>query len=295
VTGKMIQAPLIFGEVLFDCFEDGSRILGGAPFNVAWHLQAFECKPLLISRVGDDPMGRHIRETMLSWGMSTAGLQLDSAHASGEVKVTLNEGQPSYDILADRAYDHINPRGLPPADCSLIYHGTLALRQPHSAAALDALVDRHKAPVFMDVNLRQPWCSVPETLRLIERSQWVKVNDIELEALVDAAGSLEARAARLLERCGLSWLIVTRGEHGAISVDASGKLTTTQPAADTPVVDTVGAGDAFASVCILGLLKGWPHELTIERAQRFAAVVVGLRGATLNDRAAYNVLLEEWL
>ena len=63
----MTQSPAIFGEVLFDCFEDGSRVLGGAPFNVAWHLQAFGCKPLLISRVGDDPMGKLIRETMLQW------------------------------------------------------------------------------------------------------------------------------------------------------------------------------------------------------------------------------------
>ena len=33
--------PVVFGEVLFDCFPDGSRVLGGAPFNVAWHCQAF--------------------------------------------------------------------------------------------------------------------------------------------------------------------------------------------------------------------------------------------------------------
>jgi len=31
----------IFGEVLFDQFPDGQQVLGGAPFNVAWHLQAF--------------------------------------------------------------------------------------------------------------------------------------------------------------------------------------------------------------------------------------------------------------
>ncbi|MGD9171680.1 MAG: carbohydrate kinase, partial [Candidatus Thiodiazotropha sp.] len=34
-------AIAIFGEVLFDCFPTGEQVLGGAPFNVAWHLQAF--------------------------------------------------------------------------------------------------------------------------------------------------------------------------------------------------------------------------------------------------------------
>jgi len=57
--------PLIFGEVLFDQFEDGSSVLGGAPFNVAWHLQAFGLQPLLVSRVGDDSYGRCIRGEML--------------------------------------------------------------------------------------------------------------------------------------------------------------------------------------------------------------------------------------
>ena len=33
-----ITSPVVFGEVLFDCFPDGSAVLGGAPFNVAWHL-----------------------------------------------------------------------------------------------------------------------------------------------------------------------------------------------------------------------------------------------------------------
>ena len=44
----------IFGEVLFDCFPDGREVLGGAPFNVAWHLHAFGQSPVFVSRVGDD-------------------------------------------------------------------------------------------------------------------------------------------------------------------------------------------------------------------------------------------------
>ena len=217
----MTQSPTIFGEVLFDCFEDGSRVLGGAPFNVAWHLQAFGCRPLLISRVGDDPMGRQIRDTMLQWGMSAAGLQLDSSHASGEVQVTLEAGQPSFDIVEDRAYDHIDAGAIPPLRPSLIYHGTLALRHPDSAAALNHLLQSHEAPVFMDVNLRPPWWNLSQTVKLLERAQWVKVNDAELEILVDEPATLVGKAERLMERHDLSWLIVTRGKEGAISLDNS--------------------------------------------------------------------------
>ena len=41
--------PVVFGEVLFDIFPDGAKHLGGAPFNVAWHLQAFGDQPLFLS------------------------------------------------------------------------------------------------------------------------------------------------------------------------------------------------------------------------------------------------------
>ena len=73
--------PVLLGEVLYDCFEeDGSRTLGGAPFNVAWHLQGFGQNPVFISRVGDDDAGRNIRASMQQWGMDLSGLQLDTFH-----------------------------------------------------------------------------------------------------------------------------------------------------------------------------------------------------------------------
>ncbi len=61
----------IFGEVLFDHFADGTRVLGGAPFNVAWHLQAFGQAPWFISRTGNDPDGEAVRAAMRDWGMDT--------------------------------------------------------------------------------------------------------------------------------------------------------------------------------------------------------------------------------
>ena len=78
----MTKRPLVFGEVLFDCFPDGAEVLGGAPFNVAWHLQGFGQEPLFVSRIGDDIRGNQIRAAMSDWGMSLSGLQLDTSHAT---------------------------------------------------------------------------------------------------------------------------------------------------------------------------------------------------------------------
>ena len=47
-------AAISFGEVVFDCFDDGSRVIGGAPFNVAVHVARFGIDSWLCSAIGDD-------------------------------------------------------------------------------------------------------------------------------------------------------------------------------------------------------------------------------------------------
>ena len=89
----------IFGEVLYDHFPDGQRVLGGAPFNVAWHLQAFGEAPLLLSRVGADPEGESVRRAMRDWGMDDAGLGTDPERPTGRVSVVFEGGEPRYDIV----------------------------------------------------------------------------------------------------------------------------------------------------------------------------------------------------
>ena len=77
--------PVIFGEVLFDYFKDGSRVLGGAPFNVAWHLSAFGQRPVMISSVGDDKAGREVLQRMQVWNMDRRGMQVTTHYPTGLV------------------------------------------------------------------------------------------------------------------------------------------------------------------------------------------------------------------
>ena len=127
----------IFGEVLFDRFPDGKQVLGGAPFNVAWHLQAFGRAPYFVSRIGADPEGDSVRESMRNWGMDLAGLQTDDTHPTGRVDVRITAGEPSYDIVHPCAYDAIAPPGDVPG--GLLYHGSLALRDARSRAGFAAV------------------------------------------------------------------------------------------------------------------------------------------------------------
>lgn len=287
--------PVIFGEVLFDCFPDGNSVLGGAPFNVAWHLQAFGMSPLVVSSIGDDELGRKVESAMLDWNMTTAGLQRDPDHPTGSVDIEFNNSEPSYSIVEHRAYDYIDAALMPvmPENC-LLYHGSLALRNQVSREALAALKTHHRGAIFMDVNLRDPWWEKTSVLNLADEATWVKLNEDELVQLGSGTGDIEAQAGEFIELHKLDGLVVTLGDKGAIALTADGSRATVSPSRTLDVVDTVGAGDAFTAVLITGLLYAWPLDRIVQRAQTFASMIVGQQGATVHDRDFYRLMIAEW-
>jgi len=290
----MTNPVFIFGEVLFDCFPDGREVLGGAPFNVAWHLQALGQSPVFVSRVGDDDAGLHIREAMSAWGMSLDGLQVDQDRPTGRVTVSLNGGEPSYDIVADSAYDFIASDVLPSGAPGLIYHGSLALRNNASRSALEALQSRSKATIFVDVNLRTPWWRRGDVLAMLDDADWAKLNRDELVQLGDGGTDEIASAEDFRVAHALHGLVLTRGAEGALALEGVAEPVEVSPKPVTEIVDAVGAGDAFASILILGLRLGWPLVTTIERAQTFSSELVQQRGATISDIGFYRSFAEQW-
>ena len=286
----------LFGEVLIDQFPDGQQILGGAPFNVAWHLQAFGQSPCFISKIGSDQMGTDIQAAMKAWGVSLEGLQVDLDYPTGKVVIEINNGEPSYAILDQQAYDFIDAKQLDLSKTyDVIYHGSLALRHTDSAQALKTLLTHHKGKVFLDVNLRTPWWQKTLVEQNLHNADWVKLNADELSQLDTSSQPLKDTMQQFLNRYKLEVLIVTCGEQGATALSKTGEYIEVKPTVDTNVVDTVGAGDAFAAVLLLGLLADWPLALTMNRAQSFASASVTQRGATFKDMGFYQSFIQEWL
>jgi fructokinase len=285
----------IFGEALFDQFPDGQQILGGAPFNVAWHLQAFNQHPCFISQVGQDVLGDKIRQAMLSWGMAVENLACDPDHPTGTVQVSFNNGEPGYEILADQAYDFITAQQ-PDVDqrFSVLYHGTLALRNCVSAQTLQNLTARHQGKVFIDVNLRAPWWHKETVNQWLDKAHWVKLNQDELMHLAPPQNTLQEAMRRFLEQHELEVLVITCGSQGALAINQADQFIEVAPVVDLAVIDTVGAGDAFAAVLLLGIQHDWALQLTMERAQSFASALVTKRGATVQDMNFYRPFITAW-
>ena len=107
--------PVVFGEIVFDEFEDDVHQPGGAPLNVAWHLHGFGLHPLLISRVGRDELGGLLLERLTAAGLDTRGIQVDPVRPTGRVVVATSDHEPSFTIPGDQAY-----RPLAESQCKLV-------------------------------------------------------------------------------------------------------------------------------------------------------------------------------
>jgi fructokinase len=101
--------------------------------------------------------------------------------------------------------------------------------------------------------------------------------------------------AALIKLFSLQRVLITCGGKGSWELDADGIETRAEDSAPAGgIVDTVGAGDGFSAVYILGTLRGWPAELTQSRANRFAAALCAIRGAIPDDPEFYRPFLENW-
>ncbi|WDQ14675.1 carbohydrate kinase family protein [Rhodopirellula sp. P2] len=313
---------IIVGEVLWDCFPD-RQVLGGAPLNVAWNLAGFGLQPLFVSAVGDDDLGHEILRRMRQWGLSTEAVAVLPGVPTGTVAVTLDHGEPQYEIVRGVAYDQIpmpndsvlasiknrireaTRQGLP----SLLYHGTLAYRSPANRETIHRLREHFagdkatQLEVFFDINVRKPHYDVAWLDDLMPGAGLVKLNEDEMSDLagrqLSSADDRRAAARELLDKySNLNCLLVTLGADGAechlsesSQSDSSGDakpLTVAAPEPD-PLIDPVGAGDAFASVVIAGHLRNLPVEPTLNRATQFASQVCGLPGATSDETSFYRI------
>ncbi|MGE3807404.1 MAG: carbohydrate kinase [Gemmataceae bacterium] len=274
------------GEILWDLLPAG-RQPGGAPFNFAFHCHQFGHSSLMISRVGDDDLGRDLREAVRRLGLADDCLQVDPAQPTGTVTVALDgQGQPTFTIHEHVAYDYLEwTEGLEPklAAARAVCFGTLIQRAPAARATVRrALESAGRALLVYDVNLRQRFYSreiIADSLRI---SHWAKLNDEELAVLTPLLGLSGKSASDLLadlrRRYELEVVALTRGAAGCL-------VQTKREEVDLPgipvgVADTVGAGDAFTAALLTYTLEGRNPAESAFYANQLAARVASLPGGT---------------
>jgi len=263
---------------------------------------------VMISRTGQDALRTKLLQEMQRLKMDVSGLQIDATHPTGQVNVKMTNKGHEFEILENQAYDHIHAGITHMVTMSLkpemVYFGTLAQRSMPSRLALDKFLEDGKCPRFLDINLRAPFYNKHTIKRSLLRSDIVKLNEEELVIIAkyfkiesDKLGeqNQHEKAKRLATEFNIQQLIVTAGEQGAWLV-ADNKVIKTQPqsGSDTELIDTVGAGDAFSSVCMLANTLNWDHALMINRANEFASAICGIRGGAPTDTSFYAPFIHHW-
>jgi fructokinase len=272
-----------FGEVLWDMLPAGP-VVGGAPLNVAYHLNALGIRTSIISKIGEDTLGSDLLEFIEKSQISVDHIGKDSTLPTSVVNVSLNhKGSPTYDILPNVAWDNIQPSPEITklvSQSDLLIFGSLACRSSVTKTTLSSLFANAKKKV-LDVNLRLDFYSRELVELLLVNADIIKMNDEELEIIANwhgYEGDLTHKMRLLFEAYEPEVLLVTMGRKGACWVDAN--QTFFQEGFKVEVQDTVGSGDAFLAGLLSRYLVGDTPSECLAFACATGAYVTGKTGGT---------------
>jgi fructokinase len=276
----------VLGEVLWDVF-DHSRRLGGASLNFGVHARRLGHDVTLISAVGADELGQETVEMIAALDLDTGLLQTTSRFPTGTARVQLGHGgKTQFTIMRPAAYDAVE---LSACEIELLrqsapgyfYYGTLFAATVQGRKVLKQILGALRTTVkFYDLNLR-PGSDSPELVNeLLRCANIVKLNEDELQQVHEYMGlsaDVEAFCHEGIDRYGWKAVGVTLGDRGC-AILANDQYV---EAAGLPVdvVDTVGAGDAFAAAFMHGLSLNWPTSEIASFANRVGALVASRHGA----------------
>jgi fructokinase len=273
-----------FGEILWDCFPSGRR-LGGAPLNVCLRLNSLGIKAQILSAVGDDVLGHELLNVIKERKINTDFIAISPDKKTSTVEVILDhQGSASYEIVADTAWDNIplTPALIEQVKSSDIFvFGSLVGREKVSLNTLKQLIDVAQFKIF-DVNLRKPHCDLKILVELMQKADFIKLNDDELYEIAHAMGSkfksLEQNLEFIADKTNTSFMCVTKGSHGALLKINNTKYYNSGYL--IKVVDTVGAGDSFLGSLIYQLCTSDNAQYAVDFACAVGAMVAQHNGAT---------------
>lgn len=276
--------PVIIGigELLWDMLPEGKRA-GGAPINFVYHATRLGAQGYAVSAVGNDALGDEILAELEKSGIKYCISRND--HPTGYVKVVLNDGIPSYDIVEGVAWDYLTASAeaeelVKRADA--VCFGTLALRSPQSKQAVETLLSfaPKNALRFFDVNLRGNYYSAELIDELLEKANVFKINDDEINVLKELfciSGTVDEVCRAFIGRYGLKYMIFTAGDKFSAIYTPSEK--SWLPTPKVKVADTVGAGDSFSGAFVYNILTGKSLAEAHKAAVDIAAFVSTKSGA----------------
>ncbi len=237
---------LTVGTVAFDAIETPfgktDKIVGGAATYIAYAASYFVKRSNIVSVIGDD-YDMSVLDDLRKRGVNTDGLQIKQGEKSffwsGKYHYDLN----SRDTLDTQlnvleTFDPVVPESY--KDCKYLMLGNLA-----PAIQMKVIEQLPARPDFVALDTMNFWMDVAmEDLRkVLKKIDLLTINDEEARQLAEEY-SLKKAAMKILEM-GPRYLVIKKGEHGALLFDKE-KMFFAPALPIEEVVDPTGAGDTFA-------------------------------------------------
>jgi fructokinase len=292
-----VDGPIaVVGEALIDLViaADGSIAAkaGGAPFNVARACARLGAPVSLVAAISTDRFGRSLMTDLTADGVCTDQVQRRGEPTTLAVAEVDAVGAATYRFYLEGTSAVALTTAPLPATAQAAVAGGLGLAVEPMASAVERIVldAGDDTLVLLDINCRPAAVRDRDRYlarlgRVLARADVVKASVEDLHytdpttAPVDAAARLAAGHPRAV--------LVTAGAAATTVVTAGGSLAVA--VTDSPVVDTIGAGDSFtAGFLTWWLASGRPFDdladidavaPAVDAAHHVAAVVVARRGA----------------
>jgi fructokinase len=290
--------PTVTGTSLIDA-PAFKKAPGGAPANVAVGLARLGTPSAFMGKVGDDPFGHFLANTLAEAGVDVGPVRFSAEARTALAFVSLRaDGErefmfyrhPSADMLFEPAEVNANViRG-----AKLLHYGTISLiSEPSRSATLHAIELAKEAGciVSCDPNLRLAlWpdrnAARDGLLGAIAQAQVVKLSDDELRFLTDSDDPAAARQHLWHDR--LELMVVTLGAAGCVyfTPDLDGVVV----GFAVEAVDATGAGDGFVAGLLHGLLADWSGLKEEARVRSICRMANAVGALTTTERGAIPAL-----
>ncbi|HRO48038.1 PfkB family carbohydrate kinase [Agriterribacter sp.] len=240
------MSVIVVGSMAFDAIETpfgkSNKIVGGAATYIAWSASNFTRPIQLISVVGGDfpEEELHVLEAR---GAQMEGVQIKkdkkSFFWSGKYHMDMNTRdtlETQLNVLGD--FEPVVPAGYQGADILMLGNLSPAVQ----LSVIEQLKERPKLIVLDTMNF---WMetAMPDLEKVLKEVDILLVNDSEARQL-SAQYSL-VRAAKEIMKMGPKYLVIKKGEHGALLFHGDHVFFAPALPIDE-VFDPTGAGDTFA-------------------------------------------------
>lgn len=262
---------LCFGELLIDMIatNTGSLIhsdgflkkFGGAPANTACGLAKLGITVSFMGKVGDDPFGHFLKQTLEQNNVSTSHLVLSKTYPTTLAFVSLTKNGERDFVFYKGAHDTVEPKEVSlPKNLFLFHFGSLTQITDTAKKTTEILLKqakKQKTIISYDPNIRESlWKDLSLARKVIlETAKHVDIMKLnEEEALLLSGAKNINTASKKLFTKNLDSLFITLGSKGCYykTRHFEGLVSS---GVQVDAIDTTGAGDAFNAGYIYALLK----------------------------------------